>query len=66
MASGEGAKAVDPAALQNLLPASIAGWNRTSVENQGAGAAGLNGSNAQGAVPGRQTRASACRSPTWA
>ena len=47
LASGEGAKAVDPAALQNLLPASIAGWNRTSVENQGAGAAGLNGSNAR-------------------
>ncbi|MEO5938574.1 MAG: Yip1 family protein [Sphingomonas sp.] len=47
MANGEGAKAVDPAALQNLLPASIAGWNRTSVENQGAGAVGLNGSNAR-------------------
>lgn len=47
LANGEGAKAVDPAALQNLLPASIAGWNRTSVENQGAGAAGINGSNAR-------------------
>jgi|GEM_PF-143040 len=46
MADG-GQKAVDPAALQNLLPASIAGWNRTSVESQGAGAAGLNGSNAK-------------------
>jgi hypothetical protein len=46
MANG-GTKAVDPAALQNLLPGSIAGWNRTSVENQGAGAAGLNGSNAK-------------------
>ena len=47
LAGGEGAKAVDPAALQALLPASISGWNRTSVENQGAGAAGLNGSNAK-------------------
>lgn len=47
LANGEGAKAVDPAALQNLLPASIAGWNRTSVESQGAGAAGINGSNAK-------------------
>ena len=47
LANGEGAKAVDPAALQNLLPATIAGWTRTSVENQGGGAAGLNGSNAK-------------------
>ncbi|MEO5493761.1 MAG: Yip1 family protein [Sphingomonas sp.] len=47
MANGDGAKAVDPAALQNLLPASIAGWNRTSIESQGGGAAGLNGSNAK-------------------
>ncbi|MBS0478804.1 MAG: YIP1 family protein [Proteobacteria bacterium] len=43
----DGVKAVDPAALQNLLPASIAGWNRTSIESQGAGAAGINGSNAK-------------------
>ncbi|WP_186729022.1 Yip1 family protein [Sphingomonas panacisoli] len=47
LAGGEGAKAVDPAALQNLLPASISGWNRTSVESQGAGAGGINGSNAK-------------------
>ena len=47
LANGEGAKAVDPAALQNLLPATIAGWTRTSVENQGAGAAGVSGSNAK-------------------
>jgi hypothetical protein len=47
LASGEGVKAVDPAALQNLLPASISGWNRTSVESQGGGAGGINGSNAR-------------------
>ena len=45
--TGEGVKAVDPAALQNLLPASMAGWNRTSIESQGGGAAGINGSNAR-------------------
>lgn len=39
-------KAVDPNALQGLLPASISGWNRTSVESQGGGIAGINGSNA--------------------
>ncbi|WP_296616087.1 Yip1 family protein [Sphingomonas sp.] len=45
---GNGAvKAVDPGALQNLLPASISGWNRTSVENQGGSAAGIGGSNAR-------------------
>jgi hypothetical protein len=40
-------KAVDPTALQNLLPASFSGWNRTSIESQGGGAAGINGSNAR-------------------
>jgi hypothetical protein len=45
---GDGAvKAVDPNALQNMLPASISGWNRTSIESQGGGAAGINGSNAR-------------------
>ena len=45
---GNGAvKAVDPGALQNLLPGSISGWNRTSVENQGGAAAGIGGSNAR-------------------
>jgi hypothetical protein len=45
---GDGAvKTVDPGALQNLLPASISGWNRTSVENQGGAAAGIGGSNAR-------------------
>jgi len=45
---GNGAvKAVDPGILQNLLPSSISGWNRTSVENQGGAAAGIGGSNAR-------------------
>ena len=45
---GDGAvKAVDPGALQNLLPGGISGWNRTSIESQGGGAAGINGSNAR-------------------
>jgi hypothetical protein len=45
---GDGAvKAVDPGALQNLLPGSISGWNRTSVENQGGAAGGIGGSNAR-------------------
>ena len=48
IASGEGVKAVDPAALQNLLPASIAGWNRTSIEKPRRGRrGGFNGSNAR-------------------
>lgn len=45
---GDGAvKAIDPGALQNLLPGSISGWNRTSVENQGGAAGGIGGSNAR-------------------
>ena len=45
---GDGAvKMVDPGALQNLLPGSISGWNRTSVENQGGAAGGIGGSNAR-------------------
>jgi hypothetical protein len=45
---GDGAvKVVDPTALQNMLPASFSGWNRTSVENQGGGAGGISGSNAE-------------------
>jgi len=44
---GDGAvKVADPGALQNMLPATISGWNRTSIENQGGGAAGISGSNA--------------------
>ncbi|HWK35144.1 Yip1 family protein [Sphingomonas sp.] len=41
-------KAVDPNTLQALLPASAAGWTRTSVENQSAGAGGIAGSTAKG------------------
>jgi hypothetical protein len=45
---GDGAvKVLDPTALQNMLPASFSGWNRTSVENQGGGAGGISGSNAE-------------------
>ena len=43
---GAGAKAVDPAALQNLLPATLSGWNRTSIESTGGGAMGMNISDA--------------------
>ena len=43
---GAGAKAVDPAALQNLLPATLSGWNRTSIESTGGGAMGVNISDA--------------------
>lgn len=41
-------KVVDPATLQALLPAAAAGWSRTSVESQSAGANGVAGSNAKG------------------
>lgn len=43
-----GVKAVDPAALQGMLPGSIAGYSRTSLESSGGGAAGINGSTAKG------------------
>jgi hypothetical protein len=43
-----GVKAVDPAALQGMLPASIAGYSRTTIESSGGGAAGINGSTARG------------------
>jgi hypothetical protein len=43
---GAGAKAVDPAALQNLIPAALSGWNRTSIESSGGGAMGVNISDA--------------------
>ena len=46
---GAGAvKATDPNTLQALLPASAAGWTRTSVENASGGAGGIAGSNAKG------------------
>ncbi|THD37985.1 MAG: YIP1 family protein [Sphingomonas sp.] len=44
--NGAGTKAVDPAALQNLIPASLSGWNRTSIESTGGGALGVNVSDA--------------------
>jgi hypothetical protein len=48
--NGNGAvKVADPNALQNMLPASFSGWNRTSIESQGGGAAGISGSNAEAA-----------------
>lgn len=40
-------KVADPSALQNMLPASFSGWNRTSIESQGGGAGGISGSNAE-------------------
>ncbi len=43
-----GVKAVDPNALQAMLPGSIAGYSRTSLESSGGGAAGINGSTATG------------------
>lgn len=39
-------KVVDPGALQNLLPGSVAGFSRTSVESSGGGAIGINVSDA--------------------
>ena len=39
-------KTADPAALQNLLPGAIAGWNRTEVSSSGGGAMGVNVSDA--------------------
>ena len=47
-ASSVATKTVDPAALQNLIPAAVNGWDRTSVENSGGGAMGVNVSDATG------------------
>lgn len=41
-------KPVDPNALAALLPASAAGWSRTSIESSGASAAGVGGAKAEG------------------
>jgi hypothetical protein len=47
-AGGAGAITVtDPSALQALLPASVAGWTRTSIEGASGGAGGIGGSNAK-------------------
>jgi outer membrane lipoprotein SlyB len=43
-----GKKAVDPGTLQGLIPATITGWNRTSIESSGGGAMGMNISEAIG------------------
>lgn len=40
--------AVEPATLQAMLPASIGGWSRTSVESQSMAAGGMGGSMAEG------------------
>ena len=45
--NGASAKAIDPNALQALLPGSLPGWNRTSIESQSGGAAGIGGANAR-------------------
>ena len=47
MQSGNGATASDPSALSALLPASIGGYQRGSVESNSMGAGGMGGSNAQ-------------------
>jgi len=39
--------AIDPAALQAMLPGAIDGWQRTETESSGGGAAGIAGSNAR-------------------
>lgn len=41
-------KVADPNALAALLPTMAAGWNRTTIESSGAGAAGVGGSTAKG------------------
>lgn len=41
-------KAVDPARLQALLPASLAGFDRTELSSSGAAAAGIGGAEADG------------------
>lgn len=46
--AGAAVKPVDPNALAALLPASAAGWSRTSIESSGASAAGVGGANAEG------------------
>src|SRR3546814_311736 len=46
MQSGE-VKPIAPDALQAMLPASIAGWNRTEISSRGGAAGGIGGSNAE-------------------
>ncbi|MFA5968651.1 MAG: Yip1 family protein [Sphingomonas sp.] len=47
MKTGQAAPAIPGQALQDMLPASIGGWNRTEIENQSGGAAGISGSHAE-------------------
>lgn len=47
-ANGAPAKLVAGADLQGLLPASIGGWTRTTVENESGGAAGIGAASATG------------------
>ncbi len=44
---GAGVAAIDPSALQNLLPATLAGLARTSISSSSAGAAGMGGAQAE-------------------
>jgi hypothetical protein len=45
--NGQAAAVIAPDVLQNLLPASLNGMPRTSIESQSGGAAGIGGSNAE-------------------
>lgn len=47
-ANAPNGRIADPAALQALLPAAIAGFTRTAVESSGGGAGGIGGANAKG------------------
>ncbi len=47
MQNGEGKPAIAPDVLQGLLPASLGGLARTSIESASMGAAGMGGSNAE-------------------
>lgn len=49
VAAGNGAvKPIEPAKLAALLPASAAGWTRSSIESSGMGAGGVSGGRAEG------------------
>lgn len=44
---GNGTPAIAAQTLQAMLPGSVGGWNRTEIESQSGGAAGINGSHAE-------------------
>ena len=48
MESGKAVPATDPEVLKAYLPANVAGFDRTEVSASGAGAGGMQGSNAEG------------------